>query len=81
VTTFFIVRWKLLFTVVLASSLCCAPAARAPDVTESSLKAAFIHNFVKFTQWLRDVLPSAAPLAACVLGDAPIFCGECAGSM
>lgn len=67
---FLIARWKPLITVVFASSLCCAPAARGQDVTEPSLKAAFIHNFVKFTQWPRDVLPPAAPLAVCVLGDA-----------
>ena len=52
--------------------LFCATAAVGQDVTESSLKAAFIHNFVKFTEWPRDVLPPAAPLVACVLGD-PAF--------
>ena len=46
-----------------------ASAATAQDVTESSLKAAFIHNFVKFTEWPPEVLPPAAPLAACVLAD------------
>jgi hypothetical protein len=50
--------------------LLCGPAALAQDVTESSLKTAFIHNFVKFTVWPPDVLPPAAPLVACVLGDA-----------
>ena len=50
--------------------LSCAPTASAQDVTEPSLKAAFIHNFVKFTEWPPDVLPPAAPLVACVLGDA-----------
>ena len=50
----------------------CATAAIGQDVTEASLKAAFIHNFVKFTEWPRDVLPPAAPLVACVLGD-PAF--------
>ena len=68
--TFLIVRRKLSFTVLVASALCCATGARAQDVTESALKAAFIHNFVKFTQWPLDVLPPAGPLAACVLGDA-----------
>jgi uncharacterized protein DUF4154 len=48
----------------------CTPAAPAQNVTESSLKAAFIHNFVKFTEWPRDVLPPAAPLVACVISDA-----------
>ena len=47
-----------------------APDAVGQDVTELSLKAAFIHNFLKFTEWPRDVLPPAAPLTACVLGDA-----------
>ncbi len=46
------------------------PIAIGQDVTESSLKAAFIHNFVRFTEWPRDVLPPAASLVACVLGDA-----------
>ena len=40
------------------------------DVTESSLKAAFVHSFVKFTEWPRDILPPAAPFVVCVLGDA-----------
>ena len=48
----------------------CAPAAVAQDVTELSLKTAFIHNFVKFTVWPADVLAPGAPLTACVLGDA-----------
>ena len=39
--------------------LSCATAAIGQDVTEASLKAAFIHNFVKFTEWPRDVLPPA----------------------
>jgi YfiR/HmsC-like len=48
----------------------CAPDAIGQDVTELSLKAAFIHNFLKFTEWPKDVLAPAAPLAVCVLGDA-----------
>jgi hypothetical protein len=47
-----------------------APAALGQNVTESSLRAAFIQNFVKFTEWPRNVLLPAAPLVACVLGDA-----------
>ena len=42
----------------------------AQDVTELALKAAFIHNFLKFTEWPKDVLPPSAPLVACVVGDA-----------
>jgi len=50
--------------------LFCAPAAIGQDVTESALKAAFVHNFVKFTEWPRDTLPPAGPLVVCVVGDA-----------
>jgi len=39
------------------------------DVTESSLKAAFIYNFVLFTDWPAGLVPPAAPLVLCVLGD------------
>lgn len=62
---------KCLVPAVLSGCLLiCASPARAQDVTESSLKAAFIHNFVRFTEWPQEVLPPAAPLMACVLGDA-----------
>lgn len=52
--------------VVLSTS-----AGRAQDVTESSLKAAFVYNFAKFTEWPADVLSPTATFAACVLGDSP----------
>jgi hypothetical protein len=65
-------RSGLGLVVVTGCLLLCAPEARGQDVTESSLKAAFIHNFIKFTEWPQDVLPLAAPLMACVLGDASL---------
>jgi hypothetical protein len=71
-------RGQLRLAVLCAGSLFCAAAAHGQDVTESSLKAAFIHNFAKFTQWPREVLPPAAPLQACVLGDAAF--GDVLGS-
>jgi hypothetical protein len=43
--------------------------ASLQDVTEPALKAAFIYNFAKFTEWPTDVVPAAAPLVMCVLGD------------
>jgi hypothetical protein len=49
-----------------------ASTAVGQDVTEPSLKAAFIYNFAKFTEWPLDVLPLAAPFVACVLGDEPV---------
>jgi hypothetical protein len=41
----------------------------AQDVTESALKAAYIYNFAKFTEWPAGVVLAAEPLALCVLGD------------
>jgi hypothetical protein len=46
--------------------------AAAQDVTESSLKAAFIYNFAKFTEWPTDAIAAGAPLVLCVLGDPAI---------
>ena len=48
-----------------------APAS-AQDVTESALKAAFIYNFAKFTEWPADAAPVAEPLVLCVIGDAAV---------
>jgi hypothetical protein len=50
----------------------CASTARAQDVTEPSLKAAFVYNFAKFTEWPSDALPVTASFSACVLGDGPV---------
>jgi hypothetical protein len=58
--------------VALAASLLCVAPGRAQDVTEPALKAAFIYNFAKFTDWPADALPSATPFNACVLGDAAL---------
>jgi hypothetical protein len=44
----------------------------AQDVTESALKAAYIYNFAKFTEWPAGVVPAAQPLALCVFGDADV---------
>lgn len=43
------------------------------DVTEPALKAAFVFNFAKFTDWPAAVVPSAAePFVLCVVGDAAV---------
>ena len=46
--------------------------ASAQDVTEPALKAAFIYNFAKFTEWPAGVTPAGQPLVMCVLGDAAV---------
>ena len=38
-------------------------------MTEPALKAAFIYNFAKFTDWPQKVLPATAAFVMCVLGD------------
>lgn len=65
-------RWRRDAGAALAALVLCTSVGRAQDVTEPSLKAAFIYNFAKFTEWPQDVLPGTAPFTACVLEDAPI---------
>ncbi len=55
-------------TVVALLSLC-PWRAMAQEATEGTLKGAFIFNIAMFTVWPEDVLPSGAPLTACVVGD------------
>jgi YfiR/HmsC-like len=56
---------------ILAAFMLCASTGGAQDVTEPALKAAFIYNFAKFTEWPEDTLPASGTFAACVLGDSP----------
>jgi hypothetical protein len=46
--------------------------ASAQDVTEPALKAAFVYNFAKFTEWPAEVARVAGPLSMCVVGDARV---------
>jgi hypothetical protein len=42
------------------------------EVTAPALKAAFIYNFAKFTEWPVDMAPGTGPIFICVLGDAAV---------
>jgi hypothetical protein len=44
----------------------------AQTASEPALKAAFIYNFAKFTEWPADSLPAGAPLVLCVAEDAHV---------
>ena len=55
--------------ITIAALLLMPGLASAQDVTEAALKAAFIYNFAKFTEWPSDAMPQAEPLVMCVLGD------------
>lgn len=58
-------------TLVLAVFAVSGATARvhAQDVTEVTLKSAFLFNFVKFAEWPTDALPQSPTLSACVVGD------------
>jgi hypothetical protein len=47
----------------------------AQDVTEVTLKSAFIYNFIRFTEWPAEVLPSGGTISACVVGDPAVGTG------
>ena len=59
------------FAAAIALILLVPSAAFSQDVTEPALKAAFIYNFVKFTEW-PEPLPAADPFVICVLNDSPV---------
>ena len=61
-------RSSHLAVATLAVTLLTPLAAVAQDVTEPSLKAAFIYTFMKFTEWPEPV-PASEPFVICVLGD------------
>ena len=61
--------------VVALMCLCNAASPRlaaAQITTASTLKAAFLYNFAKFTEWPSDALAPAQRLSLCVMGDASV---------
>jgi YfiR/HmsC-like len=56
-----------MLAVLLASA-----AAGGQGLTASALRAAFLYNFPKFSEWPADVLLPGQPLAMCVVGDVAI---------
>jgi hypothetical protein len=61
-------RRLLLVRAAIAVTLLVPCVASAQDVTAPALKAAFIYNFVKFTEWPAP-LPLSDPFVICVTGD------------
>jgi hypothetical protein len=56
---------------MLAVTLLMPIVTGAQDVTAPELKAAFIYNFVKFTEW-PDMPPVSDPFVICVIRDAAV---------
>ena len=54
----------------IAGLLLIRSSVSAQDVTEPALKAAFIYNFAKFTEWPADALPQRSP-SSCVWSATP----------
>jgi hypothetical protein len=61
-------RWARV-TAAIALALLCGGAPVAQEVTGPALKAAFLFNFVKFTQWPAVALADTAALTMCVVQD------------
>jgi len=62
-------RLELLIAIA-AIALCSLPwSAAAQTATAPALKAAFLYNFAKFTEWPDDALTPGVPLLLCVIND------------
>ena len=63
----------LVTAVAIAATMVRVPAVRAEGVSEYELKAAFVFNFAKFTEWPEDSFSGPDdPFVVGVLGDDPI---------
>jgi len=71
------IQRTLLASVALVLATTAVPAAQA--VTQPALRAAFLYNFAKFTEWPTD---AASPLTLCVVDDTAVedALGELVGS-
>ena len=58
--------------VILAAVLLSTPGTLAQDVTEASLKSAFIYNIASFAVWPIEALPPNGVFAACVVGESAV---------
>jgi len=65
-------RGRIQRLVGLAASAVCAfwSFASAQTASPPALKAAFLYNFAKFSEWPSAALAPGQPLAMCVVGDA-----------
>ena len=63
--------WRWICCTVAVISVSWTPV-RAQVATAPTLKAAFVYNFVKFTEWPTGALGRGERLSLCVLGDGPV---------
>jgi len=62
-------RYVLRLAALLVVCCCAVAPATAQDVTEVTLKGAFLFNFVRFATWPAESLPSSPTLSVCIVGD------------
>ncbi len=55
--------------VALAWGLVPAAGAAGENPSETQLRAAFVYNFAKFTEWPADVVAPSGPISLCVIDD------------
>jgi hypothetical protein len=63
--------WSVVLS-ALTLVMTAAPAFAGQSTSASELKAAFVFNFVRFTDWPADVIPAGAPIVTCLLEDGAI---------
>ena len=54
-------------SIALAATLFAAPGIAADAAPDVVVKAAFLYNFAKFTEW--PALPAGVPMVFCIVGD------------
>jgi uncharacterized protein DUF4154 len=59
---------RLVVTAAIAGCTCTSFAS-AQTATAPALKAAFLYNFAKFTEWSAEALAPGEPLVLCVMND------------
>ena len=64
-----LLRFAPIVCATIAVVMMMRAAGLAQNVTEQALKAAFVYNFARFTNW-PDGWPASEPFVICVLGDA-----------
>lgn len=62
---------QALATAALAMYLLVTPTSRAQSPSESVVKAGFIYNFAKFTEWPPAALTAGGPVQFCMTGHDP----------
>lgn len=67
-----IVRHRIQRLLLAFATLAVVSSSVSAQVSVAELKAAFLFNFARFTEWPAEALPPGSPIVLCVLGDADV---------